>query len=183
MKDITIDSAFVTQLVEGAQKQGLDCDSILLANGISRLALAKSGTRVPLNAFAAFAIAVMTKLDDEFMGLSEVKQPLGSFNMMCRSCISARTIHRSLKRGAKFWNLFANAYRHDIEVTEDRVAYTLTKLDNHTPFNNYVVEALLSSIHRFHCWLGGQFIPLKLVQLDHAEPSYSSGALNMDNPA
>ncbi len=173
MKDVTIDSASVTMLVEGAQRQGLNCDPILLRNGISRLALAKPGTRVPLKSFAAFALEVMTILDDECLGLTDSKQPLGSFNMMCRSCISARSIHRSLKRAANFWNLFANTYRHGVEVNEDRVAYTLTSLDQGRPLNNYLVEAILSSIHRFHCWLGGQFIPLELVELDHSEPAYS----------
>jgi len=174
MKDVTIDSVFVAMLLEGAQKQGLSCDPILLRNGISRLALAKAGTRVPLNSFAAFAIEIMKILDDEFLGLTEKSQPLGSFNMMCRSCISARTIHRSLKRTANFWNLFANTYRHELKVSNDIATYTLTSIDQTKPLNNYLVEAILSSIHRFHCWLGGQFIPLEQVALDHSEPSYSA---------
>lgn len=174
MNDVTIDSAFVSMLLEGAQKHGVSCDPILLRNGISRLALAKDGTRVPLKSFAAFAMEITTLLDDEFLGLTETKQPLGSFSMMCRSCISARTIHRSLKRSANFWNLFNNTYRHGVELGSDSVAYTLTRLDQSPPLNNYLVEAILSSIHRFHCWLGGQFIPLERVQLDHKQPSYSA---------
>lgn len=173
MKDVTIDTVFVAMLLEGAQTQGLECDPILLRNGISRLALDKPGTRVPLKAFAAFAIEVMKSLDDEFLGLTENKQPLGSFNMMCRSCISARNIHRSIKRAANYWNLFSNTYQHSVEVSEDNIAYTLTPIGEERPINNYLVEAILSSIHRFHCWLGGQFIPLELVALDHSKPDYS----------
>ena len=173
MKDVTIDSVFVAMLMEGAQKQGLECDPVLLRNGISRLALDKPGTRVPLRSFAAFALEVMQSLDDEFLGLTERPQPVGSFNMMCRSCISARTIHRSLKRAANFWNLFNNTYHHAVELDESSVSYILTPIEGQKPLNNYLVEAILSSIHRFHCWLGGQFIPLEHVQLDHAEPVYS----------
>ncbi|RBP49370.1 AraC family transcriptional regulator [Arenicella xantha] len=173
MKDVTIDACFVAMLLEGAQQQGLECDPILLRNGISRLALSKRGTRVPLKSFAAFAIEIMKTLDDECLGLTHRKQRLGSFNMMCRSCISARNIRRSLKRAAKFWNLFQNGYQHDVLIDGEQISYTLSPIDGQRPLNNYLAEAILSSIHRFHCWLGGQFIPLDHVAFEHAEPEYA----------
>jgi len=173
MKEITIDSAFARMLLEGAQSQGLECDPILLSNGISRLTLEKPGTRVRLESFAAFAIEVMRRLDDEFLGLGENAQPLGSFNMMCRSCISAREIIRSMRRSANYWNLFKNTFSHRVEETEESVAYVLTPIDGANSLNNYLVEAILSSVHRYHCWLGGQFIPLSVVALNHSEPDYA----------
>lgn len=174
MKEITIDSAFARMLLDGAQSQGLECDPVLLRNGISRLTIEKPGTRVRLESFASFAIEVMRTLDDEFLGLGEREQPLGSFNMMCRSCISARNIQRSMKRSANYWNLFNNTFTHRVEETEDSIAYILTEKDGMHTRNNYLVEAILSSAHRFHCWLGGQFIPLRLVSLYQPEPDYSS---------
>ena len=173
MKEITIDSAFPRMLREGARKQGLECDTILLRNGISRLSLDKLGTRVRLEAFAAFTIEVMRALDDEFLGLGAKAQPVGSFNMQCRSCISARDVARSLKRCANYWNLFNNTFEHRVEETDDTMAYILSPIEGQTSLNNYLVEAILSSVHRFHCWLGGQFIPLNLVALNHAEPEYN----------
>ena len=174
MKEITIDSAFPRMLLEGAQSQGLECDPILLSNGISRLSIEKLGTRVRLESFASFAIEIMQSLDDEFLGLGAVAQPLGSFSMMCRSCISARDIQRSMRRSANFWNLFNNTFRHSVEETGESTAYVLKTMDGKQSLNNYLVEAILSSIHRFHCWLGGQFIPLNKVCLNHSEPEYSS---------
>jgi AraC-like DNA-binding protein len=174
MKEITIDSAFARMLLEGAQSQGLECDPILLSNGISRLTLEKPGTRVRLESFASFAIEIMRILDDEFLGLGDKRQPLGTFNMMCRSCISARDIRRSLRRTANFWNLFNNTFAHRVEETDDSIAYILTPIEGSRSLNNYIVEAVLSSVHRFHCWLGGQFIPLSSVALNHPEPEYGS---------
>ena len=173
MKEITIDSAFPRMLQEGAQKQGLECDPLLLRNGISRLGLYKPGTRVRLEAFSTFAIEIMRELDDEFLGLAERPQPLGSFNMQCRSCISARDINRSMRRCANFWSLFKNTYEHRIEETESSMAYVVSLIPGQSSLNNYLVEAILSSVHRFHCWLGGQFIPLNLVALNHSEPEYN----------
>ena len=173
MKDITIDSAFARMLLEGAQAKGLECDPILLSHGISRLTLEKPGTRVRLESFASFAIEIMRRLDDEFLGIGERRQPVGSFSMMCRSCISARDIRRSIRRAANFWNLFDNTFSHRVEENEQSMRYIISPIEGTQTLNNYLVEAILSSIHRFHCWLGGQFIPLNIVALNHPEPEYS----------
>jgi len=172
MKDITIDSAFTLMMIEGAQAKKLECDPILLKHGISRLTIEKPRTRVRLEDFASLSLDIMRRLDDEFLGLGQRRQPLGSFNMMCRSCISAREIQRSMKRAANFWNLFANTFEHRVEVTEDSIRYIITPIEGARTRNNYLVEAILSSIHRFHCWLGGQFISLNLVALSHPRPTY-----------
>ncbi|MFT6712382.1 MAG: AraC-like DNA-binding protein [Arenicella sp.] len=212
MKEITIASVFVSQLLEGAEKQGLDCEPILLRHGISKLSLknqaigqanhqaklsnsigdndsagdkqsevrpprldklAPQDIRIPLENFAAVAIEIMRQLDDEFLGLSKKAQPLGSFNMMCRACISAKTIKRSLRRTANYWNLFNNTYQHSVVFESGKAFYRLEQIDEDGPLNNYVIQSLLSSVHRFHCWLAGQFIPLKKVYMSFAAPSYS----------
>ena len=41
MKDFTVASIFVRMLIEGAEKQGVDCERILLDNGISKLTVDK----------------------------------------------------------------------------------------------------------------------------------------------
>jgi len=173
MKEITIDSAFVLMVLEGANKQGLGCETMLLRNQISRLALNKAGSRVPLDAFAALTIEIMKALDDEFLGLGYKAQPVGSFNMFCRSSISAQNIVRSLKRCSRFWNLFNNTYHHHVESNEHGFSYVLEQIDDMHAVNDYVIASLLSSIHRFHCWLGGQFISIKSVSFNHKKPSYS----------
>lgn len=178
MKEIAIAAVFVRNLLEGAARQHVDYDQILLSNGISKLALfdetQNKDLRIPLESFAAVALEIMRVLDDEFLGLADKKQPLGSFNMMCRSCISARTIKRSIQRAAKFWNLFENTYQHRVLTSSGRVYYQLLQQEQKQCINNYAAEAMLSSIHRFHCWLAGQFIPLKSVSLNYPEPEYSS---------
>ena len=115
----------------------------------------------------------MRQLDDEFLGLTEKAQPLGSFNMMCRACISAKTIKRSLRRTANYWNLFTNTYQHSVVFESGRAFYRLEQIDENDPLNNYVIQSLLSSVHRFHCWLAGQFIPLKKVYMGFTAPSYA----------
>lgn len=176
MKEITVASVFVQKMTEGARLSGLDCQSILLRHGISELSLhePQQNLRVPLENFAAFAVEVMKALDDEFLGLTEHQQRLGSFNMMCRCNISAKTIGRSLKRTANYWNLFANTYYHKVIVGPEKTIYRLDLRSSRQPLNNCIVESMLSSVHRFHCWLAGQFIPLIAVSLDSPEPFYAS---------
>jgi len=116
----------------------------------------------------------MQKLNDEFLGLAQKPQPLGSFSMMCRSVISARNLERSFKRCANYWNLFDNAYTHQIETNGHRFAYVLTPIKGQSVLSNYLIESILSSTHRFHCWLGGQFIELESVSVTFPEPAYST---------
>ncbi|MBT8114817.1 MAG: AraC family transcriptional regulator [Arenicella sp.] len=174
MREITVSSVFVEMLLAGAEQQGINCNEILSNNNVSRLTLAHGETRVPLESFAAIAREIMRILDDEFLGLAARKQPLGSFAMMCRACIGAKTVKRSIKRTAHYWNLFANTYHHEVMISGGKVFYDVSVIENSRPLNDYCVVALLSSVHRFHCWLSGQFIPLISVSMNFAEPSYSA---------
>lgn len=174
MTKYSVDSVFVEKVIQGAQNQGLDCGPMLLKHGMSKLTIKSTKSRVPLDSFGALTIDVMHALDDEMLGLTPKPQPLGSFSMMCRSVISARSLSRSLKRCANFWNLFNNAYTHRVDVGESSIAYVLTPIEDQTVLSNYVIESILSSIHRFHCWLVGQFIDLNSVVLGFAQPDYSA---------
>lgn len=180
MKEITIAADFLDMLIEGAQRQNLDYDKILLAHGLAKPYARNSHQklkldqpkRVPLESFAAVAIQIMRELNDEALGLATRKQRLGSFNMMCRSCISAKTIKRSMKRAANFWNLFENTWQHQVLIGSESSCYRLTPLPDQAPLNQYLVDANLSAIHRFHCWLAGQFIPIKKVSKTEGKPPY-----------
>jgi AraC-like DNA-binding protein len=160
-------------LLQGARARSINPEPILFRHGISRISLDSPTYRVPLPSFAAFVIDLMEAEGDELLGLGAQPQPLGSYNMMCRACISAKTIKRSLQRCANFWNLFRNTFEHRTLISGGRVYYELHPIAGQESLNNYAIETLLSTIHRFHCWLGGQFIPLLSVSLSFPEPEYS----------
>lgn len=170
MRDFSIDTKWLAMVLEGAQSRGLNCTPMMLKHGISGLSIKQKGSRVPLESFAAFSVQSMQALNDEYLGLGERAQPLGSFAMMTRAAISARTLGQSLKRTAKFWNLFENSYLHEVEVEGESCIYSLIRRDSFEPLNDYLVSAILSSVHRFHCWIGGQFLSLDQVGLDHDQP-------------
>ncbi len=176
MRDFSIDTKWLAMVLQGAERRGLDSTTILLEHGISGLSVKNQSTRVPLDAFAAFALTSMNKLDDEYLGLGEKSQPLGSFAMMARATLGARTLGDSLKYSARFWNLFDNSYHHSVELRSgengNSCVYSITRKESYTPVNDYLVSAILSSVHRYHCWVGGQFLNLEQVQLDHAKPEY-----------
>ena len=175
MRDTTIASVFVEMMIEGAAEQLPDLDQTLLKHDISRLSLNSPNYRVPLQNFAALSVDLMQQMEDEFLGLGDRRQALGSFNMMSRACITAGTIKRSLQRCANFWNLFNNTFEHHVLVSGGRIYYELSPLTPGSKVNNYAIESMLSTVHRFHCWLGGQFIPLQTVSLNFAQPAYCDG--------
>ena len=174
MKDFSIDIKWLAMLQQGAEARGLDCTPLLLKHGISSLSVRKQASRVPLEAFAAFASDSMVALNDEYLGLAEKPQPLGSFHLFTRAAISAKTIEHSLKISAQYWNLFDNSYIHKVTTDDRGCTYSLHPKTGFEPLNDYLVSAILSSVHRFHCWVGGQFLALEYVDLDHEESDLSA---------
>ena len=158
---------FVSQIVQGARAQGLDYVPILNRHGVSALSLERHEERIPLETFARISVEIMNALDDEALGLCSKPQRLGSFNMMARACISARSIKRSLRRSANYWNLFENTFEHSVLMSGGRLFYQIEQRPEQLALNSYAWEAILSATHRFHCWLAGQFIPLKAVSLPY----------------
>lgn len=173
MQQIDIHAVFLRMLLAGAQSQHIEIEPILMRHGISRLSLEQSDYRIPAERFANTSLELMQTMQDEFLGLTEKRQALGSFNMMARACINTKTIRHSLIRGANFWNLFENTFRHEVLISGGRVYYQIHLLPHHKLLNNYAVESIMSAIHRFHCWLGGQFIPLTAVGFAQSKPDYS----------
>ncbi|MEO0367559.1 MAG: AraC family transcriptional regulator [Pseudomonadota bacterium] len=174
MKNISIASVFIKQIIEGATQQGIDCQPILLRNGVSALSIDKPGTRVSLQGFAAVALDIMKELDDEFLGLAQKKQRLGSFNMMCRAGISAKTVKRSMQQSAHFWNLFENTFTSKVLVSSGKIYYQISLQEGHHCLNDYLWFSALSSMHRFHCWLAGQYLPLNSVCFPLERPEYAT---------
>ncbi len=170
MKDFSINIKWLAMLIEGAEEQGMDSTQMLLKHGISSLSVKQQNSRVPLDAFAAFAENSMITLDDEYLGLGERPQRLGSFKMFARAAITTRTVGHSLKCTAEYWNLFDNSYHHAFKVSGDTCVYSVRRKPDFEPMNDYLVSAILSSVHRFHCWIGGQFLALNQVILDHEKP-------------
>lgn len=167
MKDLSIDIKWLAMLIEGAETKGLDCTQMLLKHSISSLSVKQRSSRVPLESFAAFAKDSILALNDEHLGLSEKPQPVGSFNFFARAAITTKTIEQSLKATAQYWNLFDNGYRHKLTINKSGCLYEIHRKPKFEPLNDYLVSAILSSVHRFHCWVGGQFIALTYVKLDH----------------
>lgn len=174
MKGVSISAIFVDQMIAGAKQQGVDYAAILRRHSISELSIKQPSARVSLEAFALAAVDLMTELDDEQLGLGAKPQRLGSFNMMARACITAKTLKQSLRRYARFWNLFENTFRHQVLISSGQLFYQLNFLEGQSALNTYAWDAALSTTHRFHCWLTGQYLPLKQVTLPYAEPHYAA---------
>ena len=112
----------------------------------------------------------MVLMDDELLGLTKHRQPVGAFAMMCRACITVQNVRHAFKRCAHFWNLFQHNFEHRVLISGGRVFYQL--YSHTTPLNNYATESTLTALHRLHCWLIGQYIPILSVALPFPKPAY-----------
>ena len=86
-------------MLSGLARNGIDATPLLSAAGID---IADAASRVPVDRYAALYNRINRRLDDEGFGLFSQPLRVGSFEFLCRACISARTLAEALLRAARF---------------------------------------------------------------------------------
>jgi hypothetical protein len=77
---------FVTGMLAGLARRQIDPAPLLAATEIN---LADTASRVPIERYAALYNRINRELDDEGFGLFAQPMRLGSFEFLCRGCLSA----------------------------------------------------------------------------------------------
>ena len=95
----TVAMGFVTGMLAGLARRQIDPGPLLAATGID---IADSASRIPVEHYAALYNRLNHELDDEGFGLFSQPMRVGSFEFMCRGCLSAPTLAEALTRAARF---------------------------------------------------------------------------------
>lgn len=172
MQAVTIAPHFVKCMLEGARIKGYNEEEILKVLGIPVQILSNPKLRISTKSFAALASSITQLLQDEAFGLLEKPQPIGTFHFLLCACLSARTIEESLRLWKKGGNLMENSLSATFQTTEEAGTLAIRCKKKSGILSNYIVETTLLSIHRAHCWLAKEFIPIKEVELMIPEPSF-----------
>ena len=85
----TVAMGFVTGMLAGLKRHGLDPGPLLAASGVD---IADPATRIPVDRYAALYNLINRRLDDEAFGLFAQPLRVGSFEFLCRGCIGAPTL-------------------------------------------------------------------------------------------
>lgn len=173
----TVAMGFVTGMLAGLQRRGLDAAPLLAAAGVS---LADSASRIPVDRYAALYNLIVRELDDEGFALFAARMPAGSFEFLCRGMLGAATLAEALDRAARFLRIVLP----DLAVTVARVPGTThaelriaetrpLAADGDDPARVFAFEWLLRLLHGVACWFVGRGLALDAVRFPYARPAHA----------
>lgn len=167
---------FVTGMLAGLARRRIDQKPLLRAAGID---IADAASRIPIDRYAALYNRLNRELDDEGFALFAQPMRVGSFEFLCRACLSAPTLAEALSRASRFLRVvlpdlavsFRRAYgRAGLLITETR------KLADNPddPGRVFAFEWLLRLLHGLACWLAGRGLALDSVIFPYRRPDHSA---------
>jgi len=171
----TVAMGFVHGMLSGLARHGVDAAPLLAAADID---IADPASRVPVDRYAALYNRINHRLDDEGFGLFSQPLRVGSFEFLCRSCISAPTLAEALLRAARFLRLVlpdlaVSTHRDRMDV-ELRIRESRRLADNpDDPGRIFAFEWLLRLLHGLSCWLAGRGLALDRVIFPYRRPAHA----------
>ena len=168
---------FVTGIVAGLPRAGVDATSLLDRAGIAISLLGKPESRIPVTRYAALYRLINERLDDEAFGLFSRPLRRGTFEFLCRGALSAATLDEAFERVARFLRIVLD----DLEVEVQRAgASALLVISQERPLpvgepgRVFAFEWLLRMIHGLAAWLIGKPLPLDEVAFPYTPPPHAA---------
>lgn len=172
----TVAMGFVTGMLAGLARRQIDPLPLLRATGID---IADTASRIPIDRYAALYNRLNHELDDEGFGLFAQPMRLGSFEFLCRGCLSAPTLAEALNRASRFLHVVLPDLAVSVRRAQGRaelvIAETRKLADNpDDPGRVFAFEWLLRLLHGLSCWLAGRGIGLDSVIFPYRRPAHST---------
>ena len=186
---------FVTGMLAGLARRQIDPSRLLAATGID---IADTASRIPIERYAALYNRLNRELDDEGFGLFAQPMRVGSFEFLCRGCLSAPTLAEALGRASRFLHIVLPDLAVSVRRSHGRAELVIAEtrpLAPHPPPNFPLVprdtgplghkgggvndpgrvfafEWLLRLLHGLSCWLAGRGIALDSVIFPYRKPAH-----------
>ncbi|MBL8406138.1 MAG: AraC family transcriptional regulator, partial [Dechloromonas sp.] len=170
----TVAMGFVTGMLAGMTRRRIDPSPLLAALDID---IADTASRVPIDRYAALYNRLNRQLDDEAFNLFAQPMRVGSFEFLCRGCLSAPTLAEALARASRFLHIvlpdLAVSVRRSHGHAELVIAETRRLSDKpEDPGRIFAFEWLLRLLHGLACWLAGRGIGLDNVIFPYRKPAH-----------
>ncbi len=167
---------FVSGMLAGLQRRQMDPAPLLAATGID---IADTASRIPVERYAALYNLLNREFDDEGFGLFAQPMRVGSFEFLCRACLSAPTLAEALTRASRFLHVvlpdLAVSVRRSHGHAELVIAETRKRAgDTDDPGRVFAFEWLLRLLHGLACWLVGRGIGLDSVIFPYRRPAHAA---------
>ncbi len=167
---------FVSGMLAGLRRRQIDPSELLLTAGID---IADTASRIPVAQYAALYNLLNRRMDDEAFGLFSQPMRVGSFEFLCRACLSAPTLAEALARASRFLRLVLPDLAIGIRRTAGRAELVIAEtrhLAEHTdePARVFAFEWLLRLLHGLLSWLAGRGIALDSVIFPYRRPTHAA---------
>ncbi len=167
----TIDPYYFKVCVRGAERSGLNIESLYRYAGTSTAQLKKLGSRETVECMATLVQDIWKGMDDEFMGFTEKPVKSGAFALMVGYVFHSTSVLEALYKGLEFYRVLTS----DIEtVAKERNGKLILECQFRKPEldpDHYFIEFWLIIWHRLACWLSGETIPLVSAEFSYPKPT------------
>ena len=172
----TVAMGFVNGMLAGLARHGIAAGPLLSAAGID---IADAASRVPVDRYATLYNRINHRLDDEGFGLFSQPLRVGTFEFLCRACISAPTLAEALLRAARFLRIvlpdLTVAVRRHQGQAELLIGESRRLADNPDDAGRvFAFEWLLRMLHGLSCWLAGRGLALDSVIFPYRRPTHAA---------
>jgi AraC-like DNA-binding protein len=166
MRDLSISVYFARAVLRNAVAIGLDPMELLRKNRISPRLLLEEGARISIERYADLQVSTMLAMQDESLGYSSRRLPIGTWSMMCHAVIGCETLGQALNRYCRFFQLFDSSPWPGFIEEADAVQLRL-QAHGATALEPWPVELMLFNAHRFGSWLVQEHLPIQAVNLSY----------------
>ena len=173
----TVAIGFVSGLLRGPERAGLDIFDLLKHAQIATTVLKNPHARIPVSHYAVLYRRVITELNDEAFALFSRPMRLGSFELLCRAMLSADRLGEVLERLPRFLAVVLD----DMEIKVIRRAGVVTLVVRQTQemalppaARVFAYEWLLRMIHGLLSWLVAHPLPLDEVAFPYPPPPHAA---------
>jgi AraC-like DNA-binding protein len=167
VRKLSIPVKFARAVLKNAVARGLDPVGLLRKNRISPRLMLEDDARVSVERFADLQVSTMLAMEDELLGYTSRRMPIGCWSMMCHAVIGSATLGQALARYCRFYQLFECGLHPVLEATGDTARIRLVESGADSCSGPYLHELFLFNTHRFGSWLVQEHLPLLAVNLKH----------------
>ncbi len=172
----TVSMGFVTGMLAGMARRGRNAGPLAAAMGVD---IEDSASRIPLPLYADLYNRVNRELDDEGFGLFAQPLRVGSFEFLCRGCLSAPTLAVALARAGRFLRIVLPDLAVSVRLGAGRAELVIAetrRLAEHPedPGRIFAFEWLLRLLHALACWLAGRGLALDSVIFPYRRPAHAA---------
>jgi AraC-like DNA-binding protein len=172
---VTIPIAFVRGMLSGVPARGLSCDDLLADAGIAPELLDLPDARVNAAQYVALFRLLMSRLDDEMLGLLSRPLRRGSFALIVRSALGTRTLATAMHRIGRTVRLLQDDFMLETVHDGALAGWSLRFTDPSVGRPAFLDELLLRGLWRALAWLAGGQLPAARFDFAFASPPHAGG--------